>query len=327
MAAVSVFCIWHNTNFLGEAAHLLRTGTAGHRLASAPTDRPEAPPAHVAAVADAEIFFGQPSPAQIFASPRLRWVALTTAGYTALDRDDVWHDLRTRGVALTKSSVVFDQPCAEHVLAMMLSQSRQLPAAHDLQRGDRTWPQQALRVRSRLLGGQRVILFGYGSIARVLTRLLAPLGMVIIGVRRKVTGDEPVRTVALSDARLEELLGSADHVVNLLPGSPATNAYFDHRRFAQMKAGAVFYNIGRGTTVDQEALFAALSTGALAAAHLDVTDPEPLPPAHPLWSAPNCFITPHTAGGHHDESVRLVSAFVDNLRRFSAGSPLLDRVI
>jgi phosphoglycerate dehydrogenase-like enzyme len=94
-----------------------------------------------------------------------------------------------------------------------------------------------------------------------------------------------------------------------------------------MKEGAVFYNIGRGTTVDQEALVGALNGGRLAAAWLDVTDPEPLPPTHPLWTAPNCHITPHTAGGHNDEFHRLVGHFLGNLDRYVRGETLKDRVI
>jgi phosphoglycerate dehydrogenase-like enzyme len=94
-----------------------------------------------------------------------------------------------------------------------------------------------------------------------------------------------------------------------------------------MKPGAIFYNIGRGTTVDQAALAEALGSGRLSAAYLDVTDPEPLPPEHPLWTTPNCVITPHTAGGHSDEWDRLVDHFLANLRRHEAAEPLLDRVI
>jgi phosphoglycerate dehydrogenase-like enzyme len=94
-----------------------------------------------------------------------------------------------------------------------------------------------------------------------------------------------------------------------------------------MNRAAVFYNVGRGTTVDQQALETALRTGQIAAAWLDVTTPEPLPPADPLWTTPNCFITPHTAGGHDNESVRLAVHFLENLRRFTAGEALADRVI
>jgi phosphoglycerate dehydrogenase-like enzyme len=89
----------------------------------------------------------------------------------------------------------------------------------------------------------------------------------------------------------------------------------------------VFLNIGRGTTVDQDALVSALTGGVMAAAYLDVTEPEPLPADHPLWAAPNCIITPHSAGGHVDEPARLVAHFLDNLTRFRAGQPLRDRVV
>ena len=116
-------------------------------------------------------------------------------------------------------------------------------------------------------------------------------------------------------------------MIDLLPANEETRRLFDRRRFSAMKPGAVFYNIGRGTTVDQDALAEALRAGRLRAAYLDVTDPEPLPPEHPLWKTPNCVITPHTAGGHADEWLRLVKHFLVNLRRYEAGHPLVDRVI
>jgi phosphoglycerate dehydrogenase-like enzyme len=96
--------------------------------------------------------------------------------------------------------------------------------------------------------------------------------------------------------------------------------------FAKMKPSAIFYNIGRGQTIDQEALVVALQQGRIAAASLDVTDPEPLPPEHALWTTPNCIITPHTAGGHNTEFVRVVQHFLNNLRKFEKGEALNDRV-
>jgi phosphoglycerate dehydrogenase-like enzyme len=116
-------------------------------------------------------------------------------------------------------------------------------------------------------------------------------------------------------------------VVNILPDSPATRGFFDSDRFSQFKPGAVFYNIGRGTTVHQEALLKALRSERLHAAWLDVTEPEPLPDSHPLRSERNCFITPHLAGGHQNEAGTLVRHFLANLNRFLRGEPLLDRVM
>ena len=126
--------------------------------------------------------------------------------------------------------------------------------------------------------------------------------------------------------RVDELLSSADHVVNLLPANDSTNKFMTAARFGLMRQGATFYNIGRGSTVDQDALVAVLKSGQLAAAYLDVTEPEPIPRNHPLWTAPNCFITPHTAGGHDTEFQRLVEHFLSNLDRFEKGDPLIDRV-
>ena len=123
------------------------------------------------------------------------------------------------------------------------------------------------------------------------------------------------------------MLGAADHVVDILPGGPETTQFFDATLLGQLKPGAVFYNIGRGSTVDQMALCSALEAGRLRAAYIDVTDPEPLPAEHPLWRAPRCTITPHSAGGHAEEEARLVAHLLRNLERFAAGSALLDRVL
>jgi phosphoglycerate dehydrogenase-like enzyme len=100
---------------------------------------------------------------------------------------------------------------------------------------------------------------------------------------------------------LEKWLPWADHVVNIVPANKENRHLFNRPQFQSMKEGAVFYNIGRGTTVLQDALIESLETGRLAAALLDVTDPEPLPPDHPLWNAPNCTITPHIGGGFKEE--------------------------
>jgi phosphoglycerate dehydrogenase-like enzyme len=115
--------------------------------------------------------------------------------------------------------------------------------------------------------------------------------------------------------------------VNLLPANPESVGFMSPARFAAMKKGSAFYNIGRGATVDQNALLAALRSGHLAESWLDVTDPEPLPTKHPLRHLPNCFITPHIAGGHQNEPEMLVHHFLRNFHRFLRGGPLLDRVL
>ncbi len=116
-------------------------------------------------------------------------------------------------------------------------------------------------------------------------------------------------------------------MIDILPDNAASRGFVNADLFSAMKRGAVFHNIGRGTTVDQDALVVALRSGRLSAAWLDVTEPEPLPEDHPLRMEPNCFITPHIAGGHHAEDETLVRHFLENFRRFVACEPLRDRIL
>ena len=310
--------VWTNHRMSAGQEAQLRKATAAHRLLIGESATP-------AALAQADVAFGQPPVGEAMASERLRWVQLSSAGYGSYDKPDVRAAFARRGAVLTKSSFVYANPCAEHVLAFMLAAARQLPAAFAEQQGARGWPQGPLRERSRLLTGQRVIFFGFGSIGARLVELLAPFTRELTGVRRSPRRDDPIETIDFGDPRLTERLGAADHVVNLLPGIPETAGYFDAALFARFKPGAIFYNVGRGTTVDQVALLAALESRRLGAALLDVTEPEPLPADHPLWRAPNCVITPHTAGGHHDEGDRLVEHFVENLARFERNEAVRDR--
>jgi phosphoglycerate dehydrogenase-like enzyme len=321
--------IWCNASLSQPARALLTEGTRAHRLVvpAAGLVAPSGSGSQDPTLAAADVVFGQPDPAQLLAAPRLRWLQLSSAGHTPYDRADVREALRAQGASFTKSSLVYDEPCAEHVLAFMLAEARRLGEAFANARGPRAWPQHALRARSRLLSGQSVVIAGFGSIARRLVEMLAPFEMQVTGLRRRVAGDEPVPTFAWGTPDAARALGQADHVVDVLPGSASTRHAFDAAAFGALKPGAVFYNIGRGTTVEQEALRAALEAGRLAAAYLDVTEPEPLPPDHALWSAPNCYITPHAAGGHADETERLVRHFLDNLARFTAGEPLADEVL
>jgi phosphoglycerate dehydrogenase-like enzyme len=149
--------------------------------------------------------------------------------------------------------------------------------------------------------------------------------MKVVAMRRSPRGDEGIPTITAENLR--EALVVADHVINILPDNAASVHFISAERLGWMKPGAVFYNIGRGTTVDQQALAESLQSGHLGAAWLDVTDPEPLPDDHPLWNAPNCYITPHTAGGHQNESETLVRHFLENLKRFIADRPLRDRIL
>jgi phosphoglycerate dehydrogenase-like enzyme len=225
---------------------------------------------------------------------------------------------------MTNSSSVFDEPCAEHLMAWLLADARQLFPSYDSQRAARGWPQNDLRQNTRLLVDETFFIVGYGAIGRRLAELLAPYPVRVIGYRRTPQVGSAIRVVGPTN--LASTLAEADHVINILPDSAQTREFFNAERLSQIKSGARYYSIGRGTTTDQDALIENLKTGHLSAAYLDVTTPEPLPADHSLWSAPNCYITPHTGGGHFNESDRIVGHFVENLRRYKHNIDLLDRV-
>ena len=319
--------IWTNAKLPPDATEKLKSAVTPHRLVYASEmsslNLNLCPPDPQ--LQDADIAFGQPDPNQISKSPKLQWVHLSSAGYTPYDRVDLRDDLKSKGTALTTSSGVYDEPCAQHAMAMMMAFARQLPKSLITQSTDRTWPAAERRRNSFLLNDQTAILFGYGEIATRLCELLAPFRMNLIGVRRCARGDESIQII--NDSHLEEYLPMADHVINVLPLNPSSENYFDSRKLRLIKQGAYFYNIGRGATVDQLSLADSLESGALAGAYLDVMTPEPLPSDHPLWSAPNCYITPHTAGGFAGEMMGLVDHFLENLARFTTKRQLLNRVI
>lgn len=309
------------------ALALLKRGVAPHQVVfpakPAPSVLSKSDPDP--ALLEADIAFGQPDTAGVLQAERLRWLHLSSAGYTRYDTQEFRRAAANRKLLVTNSSTVYAEPCAEHLLAFMLAQAQRLPEALLAGAAGDTASWLRLRSTSRLLRNQSVVLLGFGSIARHLVDLLRPFGMQIVAFRRHPRGDEGIPMVTAE--HLPQALATADHVVNLLPASASTVRFMSAPQFAAMKPDAVFYNVGRGATVDQDALLAALRSGRLAAAWLDVTEPEPLPPGHPLLAAPNCFITPHTAGGHHHESEMLVRHFLENFRQFLAGAPLRDRVM
>jgi phosphoglycerate dehydrogenase-like enzyme len=323
-----VFTIWCNSDFSpAQEAELLllKEGVGDHRLLLfEPNEEGKDGPAREA-LEMADIAFGYPDAQTVSECERLRWVHLHFAGYTTFDRPEIKAKLRSSATVLTNSSAVYDEPCAQHLLAMILSLARGLPKAMSVQLGDRSWPRDAERSRLPLLNGQMVLILSFGAIARRLVELLAPLQVEIVAVRREIRGDETVPVVPISE--IDAWLPRADHLVNILPANDESRSFLNAERLSRVKQGAIVYNIGRGTTVDQEALITELRQGRIAAAYLDVTDPEPLPPDHPLWETPNCFITPHTGGGCVTEKLRSVNHFLDNLRRFEAGESLLNRIL
>jgi phosphoglycerate dehydrogenase-like enzyme len=319
--------IWCNGEFGEEGMALLANGTRAHTLVLSGRRNSSvlAGGQRDPAIAGADIAFGQPDPADCIASAALRWIEVSSAGYTRYDNEPFRQAVRGRGAVFTNASLVYSDACAEHVLAMMLALGRQLLFSHAVQMGDHSWPYDETRNGARLLARQTVVLLGFGAIGRRLADLLAPFGVRIYALRRRTHSEPGVRIVPEED--LSKVLGEADHVVNVLPENESTLNYVNARRIACFKPGTRFYNVGRGSTVDQVALAEGLASGRIGAAYLDVAVPEPLPPSHPLWTTPNCFITPHSAGGRNNVNQELVRHFLANLSAFENGGEMVDRVL
>jgi phosphoglycerate dehydrogenase-like enzyme len=311
-----------------DVLKLLEEGTRGHQLlfARTPATSVLAKPEPDPQFPTADVAFGQPDPQAIKDAPRLKWIQISSSGITRYDNPEFRAQMANRQIAVSNSASVYSEACALHALSFILAQARNLPLALRTRTANGTGTWHALRAGCIPLEGQTVLIIGYGAIGQRLAELLAPFHMKVIAYRRNPMGNEGIPMITASD--LPHILANeADHVVNILPDSVETRSFFDTSRFSAMKQGAVFYNIGRGTTVDQDALLAALHSGRIKTAWLDVTEPEPLPDTHPLWAEPNCHITPHIAGGHTHETRTLVRHFLKNLDRFVRGEPLLDRVM
>jgi len=319
--------IWCNAIFNEPATRRLHEGTHAHRLitAKSATTSVLIGARRDEEIAQSDIAFGQPNVADCFEYRRLRWVEVTSAGYTRYDTPEFREAFQERRAAFTCMSGVFADPCAQHALGMILGLNRQLLPSHRDQLTDQVWNYAERRYHCALLTGQTVLLLGFGAIGRRLADLLAPFGVKLYAVRRQVRSERGV--TILPEEQLTAVLPQADHVVNILPDNESTLNYVNARRLAAFKPGARFYNVGRGTTVDQSALLDALQRGHLGGAYLDVTDPEPLPREHPLWTTPNCYITPHTAGGRRDQDEAIVEHFLKNLQALLEGNPLVDRIV
>ena len=250
----------------------------------------------------------------------LEWFQSNAAGPNAYLAPGVLPE----GCIVTNATGAYGLAISEHMLGLWLGLLKELPTYRDNQREHR-WAPTGHKVRS--IAGSRVLCVGMGDIGSNFARRAHALGAEVVGVRRTVHPDTPcpdycIRVVAQAD--LDAELPQADLVALSLPGTPETQHLFDAARLAKCKPGAILLNVGRGFTVDGEALAAAVHSGQLSGAGLDVTDPEPLPPEHPLWAEPNVLLTPHVSGGFSLPKTldNIVDIFVHNLKRYAAGQPL-----
>lgn len=231
-------------------------------------------------------------------------------------------------VPISSGVGLHDGPVAEHALGMMLALVRNFPLAmHNQLR--HVWDQKlagAMKLRAddgrvTTLVDANVTIWGYGSIGSALAPHLTALGARVTGVAR--TAGERGGIGVVDDAGLGAVLADTDILVMILPNHPATAKALDADRLAQLKPGALLVNVGRGSTVDEEALNAALSSGRLAGAAIDVAATEPLPAASPLWDQPSLLITPHVAGGRPQHADELLAHNIEAIR---TGGPVRNLV-
>lgn len=246
-----------------------------------------------------------------------------------------------KGIILCDGQGLHNIPVSEWVLTAILSTLWRFPEYRDCQR-EEFWngqvrakggttanpvagdsqskdPRHSYRILADELHGKRVLIVGYGGIGAEVERLLRVFDVEVVRVAR--TAKPGVS--AIGD--LAELLPEADVVVLLVPLTDATRGLMNADMLARMKPGALLVNAARGPVVDTDALLQQLQARRIHAV-LDVTSPEPLPKGHPLWSAPNCFITPHIAGSVAEFSIRGYKFAAEQVRRYLAGEPLLNRV-
>lgn len=254
---------------------------------------------------------------KILATSPARWVQLPFAGVEGYFAAGVIDAART----WTCAKGAYGSTTAEHALALLLASARRL----DLHLRSRTWINREPESPERALRSQTVAIVGTGGIGAELARLLAPLGSRLLGINRSGRPLEgAVRTV--THPRLHEVLGEADFVVVAAPLTAETRGMFDSEALGAMKPAAWLVNVARGAIVDTGALLEALSAERLGGAALDVTDPEPLPDEHPLWSLPNVIVTPHVANTWSMSLVALRALVRRNVAHWVAGEPLESRL-
>ncbi|MDX1735019.1 MAG: D-2-hydroxyacid dehydrogenase [Halioglobus sp.] len=257
------------------------------------------------------------------AGPQLRWVHNYSVG---MDWCKGASEQQLENVVFSNNQRLSGPAIAEHTVAMLLALSRNLPAYLAAQAEGQWQRQLATGVTFGELRGKTLLVAGLGGIGTEIARRAHGLGMRVIATRNsRREGPEFVEYVGLADELLT-LAGRADVVVNALPLTDRTTALFDAKFFRAVKPGAIFLSVGRGKSTVTPDLIAALQSGRLYGAGLDVTDPEPLPKDSPLWQMDNVIITPHVSAAGRDSRRRTLSIAVENLRRYVQGEPLLNVV-
>jgi Phosphoglycerate dehydrogenase and related dehydrogenases len=274
-----------------------------------------------AEIVDADAVIGGITRDQVLAAKKLKWVQVNSAGvenYLAIP------ELKNSPIALTNMKIIQGIEIADHAFALLLGLTRRIDLAMEWKR-TQTWNGAQFRPLYELRGKTAVIV-GVGGIGTQIAVRAKAFGMTVIGVDLKDLPITPYLDRTVYPDRLDEVLPEADVVFVAVPHTPDSEKMFGAPQFAKMKQGAFFICVSRGKIYDAMVLVDALKSGHLAGAGVDVTDPEPLPQDHPLWTTDRVIITPHIAGRSDAEGPRYHEIYKENLRRFAHGEPLLHQV-
>ena len=281
--------------------------------------QPETTEEAIRDIAEAEAAFGTIAPEVLAAARRLRWLQAPNAAPPA---GFYYPELIAHPVVVTNFREIFNDHIGAHIMAFVLAFARGLHY-YLPQQMRREYLPRPLDTGVVHLPEATALILGVGGIGSEAARLCEAFGMRVIGVDGAPHGEDARASPScIRPSRLDELLPRADFVIMTIPHTPATEGLMDRARLRRMKPSAFLINIGRGKTVRLDDLVAALQAGEIAGAGLDVFEIEPLPAGHPLWTAPNVLITPHTAGYGPYLDDRRLDIILDNCRRFAAGQPL-----
>jgi phosphoglycerate dehydrogenase-like enzyme len=266
--------------------------------------------------AEVEIILGFISPSLFAAAPNLRWVHAIASGVDSL----LFPEFVESDVILTGEKGLVGGHLADTGFGLLLALTRQIHSA--IKHGPDAWEHRVeMRMKEIELEGLTMGVIGFGGTGRAMAKRAVAFGMNTIAVDEFPSpGDHGVEEV-WPVSRMDELLAASDVVAVCCPLTPATDKLINTDTLATMKQGAFLVNVTRGEIMDDASLVAALESGQLGGAALDVAPGEPLPADHPLFSLPNVAMTPHTAGASQLRAPRNVARFVDNLRRAQAGEP------
>jgi phosphoglycerate dehydrogenase-like enzyme len=270
--------------------------------------------------ADVDVVIGLCSREIVDAGKSIQWIQILGAG---VEQCVGVPAVRERDILVTNMQRIGGPIIAEHVMAMVLAFTRGLDIYVPAKR---EWRRATPPGRMTVVAGKTMLVVGLGGIGGEVAKRAHALGMRVIATRASGrTGPDYVSYVGLPDELLR-LASEADVVVNTAPLTPQTTGIFDAAFFAKMKPSAYFINVARGGSVVTTALIDALNGNRIAGAGVDVTDPEPLPPDHPLWSAPNVIITPHVANDSDLGYDAQLAVLEENLRRYARGERMLSVV-